>query len=66
VNQGNCTDTAFTKKQTLAKAGVHSTMVACHLKSGESHAFLLLDDGRILDSRFDEPVSWDEVGCKGS
>jgi hypothetical protein len=21
-------------------------------------------DGRVLDNRFDEPVSWDEVGCK--
>jgi predicted transglutaminase-like cysteine proteinase len=62
---GNCTDIAFTKKQGLAKAGVHSTMFACNLKSGEGHAFLLLDDGRVLDNRFDDVVPYSEVGCSG-
>jgi len=60
---GNRTDIVFTKKAELANAGVHSTMFACNLQSGEGHAFLLLDDGRVLDNRF-EPVGWDKVGCK--
>jgi predicted transglutaminase-like cysteine proteinase len=62
--QGNCTDIAFTKKAELAKQGIHATMFACNLKSGEGHAFLLMDDGRVLDNRFDEIVSYDEVGCR--
>ncbi|QIO32311.1 transglutaminase-like cysteine peptidase [Bradyrhizobium sp. 1(2017)] len=61
---GNCTDIAFTKKTELAKQGIHATMWACNLKSGEGHAFLLLDDGRALDNRFNEIVSWGEVGCR--
>jgi hypothetical protein len=35
----NCTDIAFTKKQALAKAGVHSIMFACNLKSGKDTRF---------------------------
>src|SRR4051812_22024761 len=46
---GNCTDIAFTKKAELEKQGIHSTMFACKLESGQGHAFLLLDDGRVLD-----------------
>jgi hypothetical protein len=41
---GNCIGIAFTKKSELAKAGIHSTMFACNLTSGQGHAFLLLDD----------------------
>jgi hypothetical protein len=44
-----------------ASGGILSIAVAIAL--GEDHAFLLLDDGRVLDNRFDEPVSWGEVGC---
>ncbi|MCP1774890.1 hypothetical protein [Bradyrhizobium japonicum] len=36
-------------------------MFACNLTSGEGHAFLLLDDGRVLDNRFDQAG---EVGCR--
>ena len=61
---GNCTDIAFTKKAELAKRSIHSTMFACDLKSGEGHAFLLLDAGRVLDNRFDEVVRYAEVGCR--
>jgi predicted transglutaminase-like cysteine proteinase len=61
---GNCTDIALTKKVELAKAGIHSIMFACNLKSGEGHAFLMLDDGRVLDSRFDEVVPYSEVACR--
>lgn len=61
---GNCTDIAFTKRSELSKAGIHSTMFACYLKTGEGHAFLLLDDGRVLDNRFDELVGFNEVGCR--
>jgi predicted transglutaminase-like cysteine proteinase len=38
-------------------------MFMCNLKAGEGHAFLLLDDGRVLDNRFDEVTPWQEVGC---
>ncbi|MDN3273376.1 transglutaminase-like cysteine peptidase [Frankia sp. RB7] len=61
---GNCTDIAFTKKAELAKAGIHATMFACNLTTGEGHAFLLLDDGRVLDNRFDEIVRYSEAGCR--
>jgi hypothetical protein len=42
---------------------VHSIMFACNLKSGEGHAFLLLDDLRVMDNRFDEVVPYGEVGA---
>jgi hypothetical protein len=58
--QGN-TDIAFTKKAELAKLGIHPTMFACNLKTGEGHAFLL-DDRRVQDDRFDEIVRYSEVG----
>lgn len=43
--------------------------LVCHrnsgnLKSGQGHAFLLLDDMRVLDNRFDEVVTYSEVGCQ--
>jgi len=61
---GNCTYIAFTKKAELTKVGIHSTMCACNLTSGEGHAFLPLDHGRVLDNRLDEAVRWGEVGCR--
>jgi predicted transglutaminase-like cysteine proteinase len=60
---GNCTDIAATKRAELAKRRIHALLFACNLKSGEGHAFLILDDGRVLDSRFDDVVDYSEVGC---
>ena len=63
---GNCTDIAFAKKQELAKRSTHSMMFACNLKSGQGYAFLMLEDGRLLDSRFDEVAPFGEVGADSS
>jgi hypothetical protein len=48
----------------LAKPDIHSTMFACNLATGEGRAFLLLDDRRVRDNRFDEVVQYSQVGCE--
>jgi predicted transglutaminase-like cysteine proteinase len=60
---GNCTDIARTKQAALEQAGVKSTLIACRLKTGEGHAFLV-PGGQVLDNRFDNAVTLGEVGCK--
>lgn len=37
-------------------------MFAFNLKSGEGHAFLLLDENWVLDNRSDEIVTYAEIG----
>lgn len=32
-------------------------------RAGKGTHSLLLDDGRVLDNRFDDPVSYNDVGC---
>jgi predicted transglutaminase-like cysteine proteinase len=60
---GNCTDIARTKRAALKQAGVKPTLMACRLKMGEGHAFLVAG-GQVLDNRFDDVVNLGEVGCE--
>jgi hypothetical protein len=47
----------------LKQAGVKSTLMACRLKTGDGHAFLVAG-GQVLDNRFDDVVNLGEVGCE--
>jgi hypothetical protein len=35
-------------------------LFTCKLKTG---AFVFLDDGRVLDNRFDQVIGYGQVGC---
>lgn len=52
---GNCAAIAETKRIELARHRVQATMMTCRLRDGQGHAFLFLNDGRVLDNRLDEP-----------
>lgn len=60
---GDCTDIAYTKHVELRKRGIDSTMMACRLKDGQGHAFLLTDEG-VLDNRFDRIIRYSEIRCE--
>jgi predicted transglutaminase-like cysteine proteinase len=60
---GNCTDIARTKHAALEQAGVKSTLMACRLKTGEGHTFLVAG-GQVLDNRNDWVVGYSDVGCE--
>ena len=61
---GNCTDIAFAKKQALAKAGIHSIMFACNLKTGTGmRSCCLMMAGCLIAGLM--TWSWQQVGCKG-
>lgn len=59
---GNCTDIAYTKKVELEKRGISSTVMACWLKNGQGHAFLMVPGG-VLDNRKTRVITYAEVGC---
>ena len=60
---GNCAAFAETKRLELAKVGISSRIMACTLRDGVGHAFVLTDAG-VLDNRFDEVVRFGDVGCR--
>jgi hypothetical protein len=45
---GNCTDIAFSKKQALAKGGIHSIMFACNLKGTPSFCWTTRSSASLI------------------
>jgi predicted transglutaminase-like cysteine proteinase len=60
---GNCAAIAETKRVEPARRGISGALLTYHLTTGEGHAFLVTDAG-VLDNRFDQVVSYAEVGCE--